>query len=75
MTMHLKFAALLLPVGAAGCSPSTSVQHTNEATTDQLDAISNNTSETDGQTATTAPGTPDELGQSMRSGATKPPQR
>lgn len=74
MTMRLKLATLLLPVGAAGCGSPASVQHTNEATTQQLDVISNNTGETDGQSAAASPPTSDGLGQRLRAGAASKPK-
>jgi hypothetical protein len=69
-----KFAALLLPLAAVACGSGDAVEHTNAVTTEQLNAISQKTSEVDGTAWTTGPSTPDELGQSMRAGAAAKPR-
>lgn len=74
MTIVLKNFVVLLPLAAAACGPSTSVQHTNAQTTAELNEISENTSEHAGASQSAAPLTPNEVGQSMREGAGSRPR-
>jgi hypothetical protein len=72
--MCLKIAATLLPLIMVACSRGSSVEHTNLATTERLEEISQNTSATAGAQESAAPSTPDELGQSMRAGSADRPR-
>lgn len=75
LAIRLKLALLSLPLAAGGCGSGSSVQHTNASTTEQLDQISQNTSDIAGASNQPAPATPDEVGQSMRAGAAAKPRQ
>jgi hypothetical protein len=72
--LAIRVTLIASSLALAGCGSESPVEHTNATTTDRLDEISQNITEFDGTTSTTAPSTPDELGQSMRAGAADRPR-
>ncbi len=71
----LPLLTLLAPLAAAGCHDDPRFEASNGSTQVQLNAIARSTSEHDGQVVRNPSLTPDDVGQNMRMGATKSPQR
>jgi hypothetical protein len=71
----IETSAFLPLFAASACGSSSSVEHTNLVTTEQLNEISQNTSEVDDAARAATPATPNELGQSLRAGAAAKPRK
>ncbi len=67
--------AILAAIELASCHRSPRMVWTNAATTEQLNAIADNISDSDGQDVANPPTDAASFGSSMRAGASKAPQQ
>lgn len=76
MRKHIPFAAMLSLslLSLCGCRSSAHMETSNAKTEAQLNAIAGATANDAGATLSSAPVTPDEVGQSMRAGAAQAPR-